>query len=686
MPGRRSLRLRIFLFFALIAAGGIAALAGGLTLGYLRAGEPAALQGFLTGGLVAAFVLTGLVTWIWLLFDENVARPVERLAADLRAHTHAGSGKAAGGVRARHLGDLAPAVAETAASLAEARNGLVEAVARETARIAGENARLVAILRGVPTGVILCTSTHRIALFNERAADLLGDCGEMGLDRPLFGVLREGPIRHARDRLARPGRNGAVDLLCATAQGGRLLQGQMRLLEQEEAAASGYVLTLRDVTADMAAHSERERLLHDMIEELRRPTAGIATALEVMAEPDLPPEGRMRLGEAVAAEAADLVASISEIGRRVEAADSHAWPMGDVPAADIADALRAALESHGGRLDAQTEPLVLRCDAFAVAQLLTGAALNLAPPACDLRLDITADGDGAVIDLGWDGPPPPVQRLDAWLASPLPGGGAAYRGRDVLDGHATEFWPERAAAGTRLRLPIRRARPEAGRAVVAARPEFYDFGLLADAALIADERPLDRLPYVVFDTETTGLLPSQDKIVQIAAVRVVGGRLLEGEYLDLLVDPGRPIPAAATRVHRITDAMVAGAPSIAEAGRRLHAFCGDAVIVAHNAPFDMAFLRRHQAAIGARFENPILDTVLLSAMLYGNGADHSLDAIADRLGIRIAPEARHTAMGDAEATARILLRMLPMLRAAGFVTLGETVRAFARHSRLVRSA
>lgn len=80
------------------------------------------------------------------------------------------------------------------------------------------------------------------------------------------------------------------------------------------------------------------------------------------------------------------------------------------------------------------------------------------------------------------------------------------------------------------------------------------------------ERPVSELTYVVFDTETTGLLPSQgDEIVQIAALRVVGGRLREAERLDLLVDPGRRIPEASTRIHGITEAMVAGAPDIAEA-------------------------------------------------------------------------------------------------------------------------
>src|SRR5690606_2091540 len=125
-----------------------------------------------------------------------------------------------------------------------------------------------------------------------------------------------------------------------------------------------------------------------------------------------------------------------------------------------------------------------------------------------------------------------------------------------------------------------------------------------------------------------GLLPAEgDEIVQIAALRIVNGRRVAGEVFETLVDPGRAIPALSTRVHGITQQMVAGAPVIARAGRALHDFARGAVLIAHNAPFDMAFLRRHEAAIGARFDHPVLDTVLLSAVLFGRQEDHSLDAL-----------------------------------------------------------
>ena len=85
-------------------------------------------------------------------------------------------------------------------------------------------------------------------------------------------------------------------------------------------------------------------------------------------------------------------------------------------------------------------------------------------------------------------------------------------------------------------------------------------------------------------------------------------------------------------------------PDIVEVGRKFHKFVEDAVIVAHNAPFDMEFLRRKEVAIGQSFDNPVLDTVLLSAVIFGQSEVHSLDALTHRLGITIPEEARHTAL------------------------------------------
>lgn len=223
---------------------------------------------------------------------------------------------------------------------------------------------------------------------------------------------------------------------------------------------------------------------------------------------------------------------------------------------------------------------------------------------------------------------------------------------------------------------------EAEQDVIAERPLVFDFALLDRPVRGADlETPLAALPFVIFDTETTGLDPARDEIVQIGAVRALNGRLVSGETFETLVDPGRPIPAVASRVHGITDEMVSGKLSPRTAVAAFDFFSRGEILVAHNAPFDMALVSRH-ARIGA-FDGPVLDTVLLSAALFGESETHTLDAIAERLGVSISAVARHTAMGDAVATAQVLLHMIPMLNAAGVITLGDAIAAMRRHQRLM---
>jgi len=201
------------------------------------------------------------------------------------------------------------------------------------------------------------------------------------------------------------------------------------------------------------------------------------------------------------------------------------------------------------------------------------------------------------------------------------------------------------------------------------------------------DTPLDDLTYVVFDSETTGLFPERgDEIVQIAAVRIVNGRRVPGETLDMLVNPRRPIPRASSAIHGVTDDMVVDAASVQEAVERFHTFARDAVIVAHNAPFDMSFLWRREVELGIRFANPILDTVLMSAAVFGLAENHTLDDLVNRLGVELPQNQRHTAMGDTLATAEVFLRLKRVLQARGIERLSDLLAEAKRYDKLLQDA
>jgi len=186
--------------------------------------------------------------------------------------------------------------------------------------------------------------------------------------------------------------------------------------------------------------------------------------------------------------------------------------------------------------------------------------------------------------------------------------------------------------------------------------------------------PLASLTYTVFDTETTGLRPSNgDEIIAIGAIRMAEGRLLGGETFDRLVDPGRGIPPASTRVHGIDETMVRGQPPIITILPEFFAFARDTVLVGHNAAFDMKFFRLKEEASGVRFTMPVLDTLLLSAVEGDRDDDHSLEGIATRLGVAVT--GRHTALGDAIVTGEIFLRQIPLLASKGITTLEQALAA-----------
>ncbi len=205
------------------------------------------------------------------------------------------------------------------------------------------------------------------------------------------------------------------------------------------------------------------------------------------------------------------------------------------------------------------------------------------------------------------------------------------------------------------------------------RPEFYDPDMPPAAPGAAAQRALRSLSYVVFDTETTGLRPSLgDEIVAIAGVRVIDGRVDASDTFNRLVNPGRGIPKQSTRFHGITDDMVRHEPPLAVVLPQFKAFIGDSVLVAHNAAFDMKFLKMKEAELAIRFDNPVLDTLLISAFLFDTSQDHSLDAVLGRFDIPAL--GRHTALGDALATAAAFIRLIEILEDRGIGTFERLLR------------
>ncbi len=190
--------------------------------------------------------------------------------------------------------------------------------------------------------------------------------------------------------------------------------------------------------------------------------------------------------------------------------------------------------------------------------------------------------------------------------------------------------------------------------------EAYLVNDLGSVVQMSKSQPLTGT-YTVFDVETTGLSRDRDSLTEIGAVKVVNGEIKE--RFQTFVNPGRFIPKNIVELTGITDEMVADAPSSSNAVKAFLDFAGDSVLVAHNAPFDIGFIRTQTFRDGYNIPNTLIDTLELSKALLPELSKHKLNTVCEHLDISL--ENHHRASDDAEATANMLLKFFDMLTDKG---------------------
>ena len=173
--------------------------------------------------------------------------------------------------------------------------------------------------------------------------------------------------------------------------------------------------------------------------------------------------------------------------------------------------------------------------------------------------------------------------------------------------------------------------------------------------------------FVVFDIETTGLSSRKDKITEIGAVRIENGHIVE--RFSQLVNPQMPIPQVVVELTGITNSLVENEPTIDTVIKDFNEFCKDAVLVAHNATFDTAFIRRELKNVGLDFNFPVLDTLQLARAVVKDVKRFNLGTISKKLGVSLVNA--HRAVNDAEATAEVFLKMLDIAKKEGYKTFDE---------------
>ncbi len=659
---------------------------------------------------------------------EHYVRAPARLAMALRSALHAGVHRTVvpdGSRETRELTELVNAlVAER-----EAMHRNMDARVREASRATElERNRLAALMSELGRSVIVCTLDGRILLYNRRArlqfrrlsraAGWMGGAELIGLGRSIYTVLDRELVVHALEniqrRLARGAEAPAAQFVTPIPSGG-LLRVQMAPVRADadpaevgrEAPAegeggrgqalAGFVLLLENVTEQLRADAEEDRLVATLVADVRELTTRVQRCLShASGAPASASAGGVEITEARGL-LTDFETRLARFSRERAALLPARWPLDDMLGSELLEVLEKhmteRLPLEVSRVDCEASPW-LRVESYSFMQ----AVLHLAEcvhhdcGVSTLQIALTQTSSKAALELRWAaGSPPSPELLARWTASSMAGHSEvglsvaqvlARHGGDLEVREATSPW-------LGLRLPLRLAPqqeelPQDTWLRGESRPEYYDFDLFrpsVQASSLADSHLAD-LVFTVFDTETTGLDPAGgDQILQLGAVRIVNGRVLPHESFEQLVDPKRSIPAAGIAIHGITPEMVEGQPGIETVLPAFHAFCEGTVLVAHNAAFDMRCLELAEPRAGVQFDHPVLDTLLLSAVLSPEETSHRLESIAERLGLPII--GRHTALGDALVTAEIFVRLLRLLADRGIHTLAQA-RAASRETYLAR--
>ena len=595
-------------------------------------------------------------------------------------------------------------------ALAAQRDGLradaAADMARASANVRQERNRLAALMSELTQSVVVCHRDGRILLYNQRARmqfralsdapQLAGGAELVGIGRSIYAVFDQQMVAHALDRigqrLARGAAHPSAQFVTPTRRGQllRVLVAPVTSTGKPgDAALDGFVLMLDNITRSYEEDSARTRPLHELIDGSRASLAQLQPSIERLGDADVNPTVRERHLALMRSETARLSERVEAAARQSTSSLRTHWPLEDMLGAEFVELAARQMSAQCGvpvTPGTVVGAIGLRLDSFSMLQALMylGQRMVEALSVRALTLRLARHDQRARLDLVWTGHAMSSETAMGWELDPMRISGTpqALSVRDVINRHDAEMWFERDRAAHQtffsLLLPLAgsvEAAPE-HQEVVESRPEIFDFDLFGstDHAGALDDRRLSELVYTVFDTETTGLNPSGgDEIIQLGAARVVNGRLLRQESFEQLIDPGRAIPAAGIRIHGITPEMVAGQPRIDAVLPAFHLFTQDTVLVAHNAAFDMKFLQAPARRVGLRFQQPVLDTLLLSALVHPHQESHRLEAIAARFGIAVL--GRHTALGDALVTAEVLLKLIPLLADMGIVTLAQALQA-----------
>jgi DNA polymerase-3 subunit epsilon len=552
---------------------------------------------------------------------------------------------------------------------------------------------LAAIMAELPQGVIICNKSGRILLFNSLAKKIfLQDIHSkrtqyfIGLGRSIFHLIDKSLIAHAveeiEERLHNDWQSVASYFITPIHTGHLISVVTIPVLDQEK-KMTGFILTFQDVTDDINQYDITYENLTSLKQTLSKQ---IKLVKEILNQPQ-------KNFKIQASGQDQLIKTLDHLPRQYEQVSNSVLdailtkvPLTTLFLSEFFDSLKLKLDSlYGIKLNItnQTPKNRMLADTYSFTAALVFLFKNLSDITLKNEFNILClrHDDTVVFEITWQNYPLSRKQIKALLSkriNALPSLFYVLKQNKALfqvicekDENSSQI---NIITRAELKTPIKEKQQSP--IITGSRPEFYDFDLFRteDENIDLLDTSLKNITYTVFDTETTGLNPDGgDEIISIAAVRIVNNKIVYKDIFEELVDPKRDIPIESYKIHGINYEMVTGKKDINTILPVFKQFTSDTVLVGHNIAFDMKMLKIKEKTTRIKFSNPVLDTLLLSAILHPVHERHDMENIAKRLGVNII--GRHTALGDAIATAEIFLKLLPILNSNGILTLKDAIKA-----------
>ncbi|SEA55353.1 DNA polymerase-3 subunit epsilon [Desulfuromusa kysingii] len=656
----------------------------------------------LLGTITIFFIIGALIN---LLFNDYIV-PILKLAESARIISSVNpKHRAQIKNSSKEIQYLADIINQSADAFSELQKDVAGKIATAQMTLDEERTRLAALMSELPHGVIVCNTDGQVLLYNQQAQELFKrdatkasdpppTRGLLGLGRSIFSILDRDPIVHGLEMLHKchmSGRKNMVNNAMITLRTALCLRINMApfFTEQEGVQTiSGFVLTLEDMTRQIESDSRRDLLIQSLIDEQQKDVDAIRDAISsILDRPNLEHEELQSYRQRIDQASQSLQAHVNEAkinyAHHLRALNQNE----NVLAHNLLEIISTNINKQFAMKVTPIAPTGawLQLDSYSMVQALSHLAglLQMHYNVSELLMTLSCDAKSvSELVISWPGQEISSELLTTWQLTPLTTdtNGNSLNFQDTIANLSGEIIPIQAAEGLCTGLTI--VLPSSDKDLTPAihteiehRPISYEFDLFKrDEWQEFSQISLRKLTYVVFDTETTGLNPSKgDEIIQLGAIRIVNGQLLYHEVIDQLIDPQRFVPRESVAIHGIQPALLLGQPTLDKVLPHFQTFVENSVLVAHNAAFDMRFLQLQEMKTGIVFENPVLDTLLLSSIVHPNQDSHSLDDLAERLNVTII--GRHTALGDAIVTGEIMLKLIPLLEAQGIHTLADALAA-----------